>query len=316
MIPPKVVSRFIEPQQWKQDGDTKQSELLALEPEQKSINLRDYLKLMKDSEEMNIFFNCTRCCETNGINYTPTQEQDLIIVSCEYCKSEYEIMVFSDMECGELLEWEVKDGIKYTEPKAGYYTSHQSIVYNQQEILNTLETIDQQNNTYITRLLFAQAIVNLETYLSDTFRFFVLIDQDKIHKSILNDPNLRKEKFTLEQIIKSPNIARAVVKKEFDKTLFHNLAKVCFIYKNSLGVNLPEILDSVDRDYIQKCIEIRHDIVHRNGKDSAGDLNKITKQDVTILVNKVSEIIKQLDSALSEHKNEKHKPFKPDIIPF
>lgn len=45
-----------------------------------------------------------------------------------------------------------------------------------------------------------------------------------------------------------------------------------------------------------KCISIRHDIVHRNGKDKNGNLRDISKDDVSILAQKVSDFIQNIEN--------------------
>ena len=44
-----------------------------------------------------------------------------------------------------------------------------------------------------------------------------------------------------------------------------------------------------------KCVNIRHDIVHRNGKDRNGELRDITKSDVEEVAAKVSELIDNIE---------------------
>lgn len=44
-----------------------------------------------------------------------------------------------------------------------------------------------------------------------------------------------------------------------------------------------------------KCIGIRHDIVHRNGKDKEGNLQDISKEDVLELAEKVSKFIGSIE---------------------
>ena len=44
-----------------------------------------------------------------------------------------------------------------------------------------------------------------------------------------------------------------------------------------------------------KCIGIRHDIVHRNGKDKEGNLQDISKEDVLELAEKVSKFIGDIE---------------------
>lgn len=60
--------------------------------------------------------------------------------------------------------------------------------------------------------------------------------------------------------------------------------------KSTLSVDLGDVSE------LMKCISIRHDIVHRNGKDKNGNLRDISKDDVSILAQKVSDFIQNIEN--------------------
>lgn len=74
--------------------------------------------------------------------------------------------------------------------------------------------------------------------------------------------------------------------------IYHKLPRVKNIYNSVLGINLGEKIVISD---LMKCIGIRHDIVHRNGKDKEGNLQDISKEDVLELAEKVSKFIGNIE---------------------
>ena len=65
---------------------------------------------------------------------------------------------------------------------------------------------------------------------------------------------------------------------------------IFLVLRTSLSVDLGDVSE------LMKCISIRHDIVHRNGKDKNGNLRDISKDDVSILAQKVSDFIQNIEN--------------------
>ena len=75
--------------------------------------------------------------------------------------------------------------------------------------------------------------------------------------------------------------------------MYHNLGKIKPIYKDVLDIDLGDIGD------IMTAVQIRHDIIHRSGKDKDGNLHNIQKEDVIDLVEKVSSLISKVDMSIN-----------------
>ena len=71
--------------------------------------------------------------------------------------------------------------------------------------------------------------------------------------------------------------------------VYHNLHKIKSIYKDTIGVDIGNI------EEISKAIQIRHDIVHRNGKDKEGHERIIQKDEVLDLSDRVSAFIDSIE---------------------
>jgi hypothetical protein len=85
----------------------------------------------------------------------------------------------------------------------------------------------------------------------------------------------------------------ATIQETLRSLMYHNLGKIKPIYKDVLDIDLGDIGD------IMKAVQIRHDIVHRSGKDKEGNLHQIKKEDVTGLVEKVSMLMSTVSTKLT-----------------
>ena len=84
------------------------------------------------------------------------------------------------------------------------------------------------------------------------------------------------------------------IKKTLRDIIYHNLPVIKNIYRSTLDIDLGDISN------LMKCISIRHDIVHRNGKDKDGNLRIINKDDVLNIATSVSEFILNIENQLTD----------------
>jgi hypothetical protein len=170
-------------------------------------------------------------------------------------------------------------------------------------LLEALETVsrlvqlkaDLPDSEALNRVLFANAISALESFLSDSFINRVLTDPAALRKFFESSQEFKQRAIPYSDIYKAAEAAREDAKKHLLKVIWHNVGKVVGMYKETLGVDFGNNLAEV-----AKAIPKRHDIVHRNGKDKDGKLVQIAKDDVLKLVSAVKDmaqhINKQLDS--------------------
>ena len=83
-----------------------------------------------------------------------------------------------------------------------------------------------------------------------------------------------------------------IVKEELRKLMYHDLPKIKPIFMDSLGIDIGVIKD------LCKAVLIRHDIVHRNGKDKEGKEHVITKENVEQLCALVNDFIYNIECQL------------------
>lgn len=165
--------------------------------------------------------------------------------------------------------------------------------------LNKLVLANPMLDVILKRQLYISSITIMETYLSDTFITKVTGDKNLIQKFVSTHPTFKERKFTLDQIYNKYDEIESTAKMIMLETIFHNLAIVRKMYLETFEIIFPNIADVI------KCINVRHDLVHRNGKSKEGDEHIINKDTVELAIKSVEELVNELESSLA-----------PDHLPF
>ncbi|WP_293603786.1 HEPN/Toprim-associated domain-containing protein [Polaromonas sp. UBA4122] len=152
------------------------------------------------------------------------------------------------------------------------------------------------DNPSLTRLLYANMITAMESYLSDTIKKNVLNRPPLLRRFVESNQQLREKKIPTADVFRTVDGMKAQVATLIEQTLFHDLTKTIALYRDVLAVEFPrEHLGA-----LQQAITIRHDIVHRNGRDSAGKLVELTIGDLTNLVGIISLLIEAVDAEVKD----------------
>ncbi len=150
----------------------------------------------------------------------------------------------------------------------------------------------------ICKMTYAHAVTLLESYLSDTLKLLVIKNPTLLENAIVNVDGLKKAKFSLTQIHKSPNGIVSLVLSELSTYLYHNIPKIINVYSAVLSCKLSLDISSVD-----EVTKVRHDIVHRDAKTKDGDPLEISDliavKAVTDIESFVHELQKKIDSVVN-----------------
>lgn len=182
------------------------------------------------------------------------------------------------------------DLIEYRQPNTNIYGNFSTAIENIKGLL-----VNAENQT-LTRLLFANVITSMESYLSDTIKKNVLGRPALLRRFVESNQQLKDKKSNYSEVFKIMDDIEKIVSQLIDETLFHNLSKTIALYKSVLDVDFPTESMSV----IQKAISQRHDIVHRNGKTIGGDELEISNADVSSLIDTIKEVIDKIDYQVKE----------------
>ncbi len=131
------------------------------------------------------------------------------------------------------------------------------------------------------RLLYANVITALETYLFDFFYSALQNDKEIFRKFVEKNEEYTKKKIPLSDVFTQFENIQKTVKEFLSAISWHNLPRVRPLYKDILGL---EFDDRVVQELIA-ATAIRHDIVHRNGRSKDGNVT------ITLDENRVKELI-------------------------
>jgi hypothetical protein len=164
----------------------------------------------------------------------------------------------------------------------------------EQNINEALDLIEQSrdhaNSTLLSKLLFANAITLLETYLSDTLIFAVVNFPPIMRRFVEADPEFGRSKLEAKDIFKKYERLKRDVVAHLESLMYHNLSRVKNLFLSSLSVEFPS-----DTDFIYIAINDRHDIVHRNGRRKDGSIVKPDLNSVRELLLKIKDMVGAID---------------------
>lgn len=261
-------------------------------------------------ESISLTFQCPDCREevTSGPLWVPTpnyaaeNNEDSTSyedyeVECEQCGRSFDVTIYNAMY-GGCVEVEGVDDVtveeQYAEEDDEYY-DYQLYQATHSEISETLEAIEplpDDIKAHLYRLLYANIISKMEAFLNDTIIKQVLNSDENKKKFLQTYEPLAEQKFPMKAIFAKYDMLDSIIRGALISIVYHDLDLVGKIYKNTLGVQLPKVKE------IDDAIQIRHHIVHRNGKDKDGNLVEISKESVQNLAETVSTFMFDIENQL------------------
>lgn len=143
----------------------------------------------------------------------------------------------------------------------------------------------------MNRLAFSGVISAFEAYLSDTMKKQVMTRPAVKRRFVESHDKFSAKKLTLNDIFTKLDELDKLIVEELDFISFHNMDTIPKLFNKVLFVEFP-------KNRIAKLCEAvkkRHDIVHRNGRDTAGKLTNISKDDVIGLIELTKEVVFNID---------------------
>ncbi len=195
-----------------------------------------------------------------------------------------------DLDNEELLDIDVEypeeDDVWYD--KELFEATHADVI----KVMEKIDSLDEDMKFYLYKLLYANLITSMEAYLSDTLIKYVTENDGYLRKFTETYRPFRNQTFTTDDIFNRMDHLKDIVKGELRELMYHNLPKIKQIFMDSMGVDIGVIKD------LYKAVLIRHDIVHRNGKDKDGKEHVITKENVEQLCALVNDFIYNIECQL------------------
>lgn len=152
---------------------------------------------------------------------------------------------------------------------------------------------EERENQILQRMIYSNVITAMESYLSDTIKRTVL-SRKAIKLRFIEKHKAFSEKIKISEIFEYIEKIDKLVSDEIDKISFHNIVTVKNLYIDVLDCDFNHIDVSRLIDYVS----VRHDIVHRNGMKTNGDLIELSQDDVTVMMDFVQSFIDGIESKM------------------
>ncbi|CAH1201897.1 leucine-rich repeat domain-containing protein [Paenibacillus sp. JJ-223] len=223
-------------------------------------------------------------------------EEELLLIDCVDKRADYDIdswvticTVCNGKKADKDLDEYLKDIIFTNTEYYNVFVENINIITN----LSNEFIIDEKNKSTLNKMLYVNAITAMETYLSDVFIFLVLNDNSLLRKYIENDLDYKNEKVVISDIFEWVEKSKEKVSDKLLGITFHNLVNVRKMFKSVLNIEFSDISELI------KVVKIRHDIVHRNGKNKEGNQINISTKEISLLIKEVSVFIKFIDDQIN-----------------
>jgi hypothetical protein len=229
--------------------------------------------------------------------------QDFDDAVCEECDAQFNVILTNGFYGGEGEIEDVEKILDVEESIPGededyydkqlYDATHTDI----EKMLDSSSALPEDVKPKLFKLLYANAITMMETYLGDTLKREVLKDEAGIRCFVENYKDFQKRQISLSDLYNEREALPKLIRETLKTILYHDLPKIKPIYKAVLNIDLGDISD------LYRAVLIRHHIVHRNGHDHDGKELEIKKEDVQQLQDRVKKLIELVDSELEARRD-------------
>lgn len=162
------------------------------------------------------------------------------------------------------------------------------------EKLLNIQIEDEAVKRHHHKLLYANIITVMETYLSDSFINKTIVSQRLLRRFVESFHDYKNIKFDYADIFEKYENVETYVTKSLLDIMYHNIGKVKGMYKDTLEIDFPQDLNKV-----YKAVSIRHDIVHRNGKDKNKKEHNIEANEIKELIDDITCFIDNVEDQIN-----------------
>lgn len=258
-------------------------------------------------ESVTVTYVCPQCGHTNKDTFSVPEpdltaethhdsiNQDYSDAICEKCEQEYNVIMTNGYYGGYGEIEEVDSIIEVDENIPGEDDEYfDKLLFKEthsdtEKTIEAIEELPQEIKDNLYRLLYANIISKMEAFLCDTIVNYVLSCEAHKRRFVQKYEPLANQQFQMSAIYAKFENLDKIIKGALTSIVYHDEKLVSKLYKNVADIDLPYT------KAIEDAIQIRHDIVHRNGKDKEGNIHTVTRVDVEILSDHVKEFIYEVD---------------------
>ncbi|HHG3355699.1 TPA: hypothetical protein ACPVYO_000684 [Vibrio parahaemolyticus] len=159
---------------------------------------------------------------------------------------------------------------------------------------NNAKTSFSLHTNLIVKMSYAYAVTLLESFLGDTLRALITQDERFLKNALRKLKVLKNVKLT--ELAGADLDIKSLVLRYVSNVLYHNIPNVVEMYEQVLDVDL----NSIDKSKVVQITNLRHDIVHRNGKSVDGKSINLNAQDFTNAIDDIKDFAGALQRVINE----------------
>lgn len=172
---------------------------------------------------------------------------------------------------------------------------HEIFTVNVEELKGFVDSsFADESKVMVNKMAYAYAVTLLESFLGDTLKSLVSENESFFKNAISNVDELRKARYSLEDLASGEVSAKGLAIKKLSDILYHNIPKTIKAYEAALGISI-----NIDLTRIVEIVGIRHDIAHRNGITKDGESIEISDLDMEQLFIVITTFAEQLHQEIT-----------------
>lgn len=154
----------------------------------------------------------------------------------------------------------------------------------------------------LNRMLLVQYFSAIEAYLSDRLIRLVLDDPEAMSTLVKGNKEWVADKIGVVELASNPDAFREWVQARLRELMYHNFVKIDLYYRSALGSTV--FPDEATKKTLMAFVPVRHDCVHRYGRDHDGRERSIGKSDLERLSGALEGMVAHIETAFARRKNE------------
>lgn len=179
--------------------------------------------------------------------------------------------------------------------EVGYYEDFKREIVEIYSILEDSKNLNLIHINSLHKMLYAHTITIMETYLSDTLIQKILSSEEIKRKFIEKYKGYKSKTISFQNIFSQLEKLEKTIKTDLQNLIYHDLGKIKPIYEATLDIKFGKD----ETSEIMQCVNKRHHIVHRNGKDKDNNPIQINIEDVEDVLEKVYNFISNIEKQIS-----------------
>lgn len=153
----------------------------------------------------------------------------------------------------------------------------------------------------LNRMLLVQYFSAIEAYLSDRLIRLVLDEPEAMSALVTGNKEWASEKIGVVELASNPDAFRNWVHSRLRELMYHNFVKIDLYYRSALGSTI--FPDEATKKALMEFVPVRHDCVHRYGRDHDGAERAISKADLERLGAALEAVVSHLETLFTRRRS-------------